>query len=496
MKLSHILKNITNVKITDCEIKNITLDSRKANQGTLFCAIKGHNIDARKFIPQTIENNVTAILADSDTTDYIELIDNTQVIYITNLNSKLSAIAGNFYSHPSKKTNLIGITGTNGKTTISQIISQWITILNHKAATMGTIGNGIYGNLTETANTTGSALDIQENLAEFNSLGANYTTMEVSSHGLVQNRVDDLDFDITVFTNLTQDHLDYHNTMEEYFDAKALLFTKFNSKYKIINSTDPYGQKLINKIEDKDSIICITKKDECTNCAGNYVCLNTVEYNNQGTIISFNSSFGNGTLQTKLIGPFNVSNLLQALAAMFALGFNKEDICHAANQLEPVVGRMEVFSKSNKPTIIIDYAHTHDALEKALEAARIHTLGELWCVFGCGGDRDTAKRPLMAQAAEQFADNVIITNDNPRTEDEDTILNDVLAGIKNKDNVKVIKDRYEAIEYSIKNARKTDIILVAGKGHEDYQIFGTEKVHYSDRESACKVLKISYKKGM
>lgn len=492
MKLSQILNGITNINFTDCEIKDITLDSRKATENFLFCAIKGHKIDAREFIDSTITNNVTAILADSETSeDSIELRNQVQIIYIHKLNAKLSKIADNFYKSPSLNTNVVGITGTNGKTTISQLIAQWVTLLEQKAATMGTIGNGIFGKLTEAENTTGSALDIQKNLASFVKQKAQVTTMEISSHGLVQNRIDALNFGACVFTNLTQDHLDYHKTMSEYFKAKALLFTKFKSKYNIINIDDSYGLELTNLIEDKSSIIAISKDKKCK-CKNfkNYICVNNIEYSNKGTSISFYSNFGDGTIETKLIGPFNVYNVLQSMATMLALGFNKEDIYHTAKDLSPVVGRMEIFKKTTKLSAIVDYAHTPDALEKALQAARIHTKANLWCIFGCGGDRDVTKRPIMAKIAEEFSDKPIITNDNPRTEDEKVIIKDMLEGINNKDNVEIIPDRFTAIEFAIKNAKKGDIILIAGKGHEDYQIIGTEKTHYSDRESVQTLLKI------
>ena len=493
MKLSNILNDITTINFQDCDIANITLDSRQATNGFLFCAINGHNIDARKFIDSTLENNVTAILADSDTTeDYVEIIQDTQIIYIHDLNSKLSKIADNFYQHPSTKTNIVGITGTNGKTTIAQLVGQWIDLLGFKSATMGTIGNGFYGNLVEAANTTGSAFDIQENIANYAEGNAKCVTMEVSSHGLVQGRIDAVKFDIAAFTNLSQDHLDYHNTMKEYFQAKASLFTDFDTKHKVINIDDEYGKKLVDLIEDKDTIIAIsTKNNYLSDKFKRFFYVKNVQYTNKGTLISFASDFGDFVIKTQLIGPFNVSNTLQALAIMFALGFNKEDILHSASKLTPVIGRMEIFKKGSKPTIIVDYAHTPDGLEKALQAARIHTAGNLWCIFGCGGDRDITKRPIMAQIAEKNADKLIITNDNPRTEDENKILADVEAGIKNKDSVKTIPDRFSAIKYALENATSKDLILVAGKGHEDYQIIGTEKIHYSDRESAMKLLGIN-----
>ncbi|MCP4355520.1 MAG: UDP-N-acetylmuramoyl-L-alanyl-D-glutamate--2,6-diaminopimelate ligase [Proteobacteria bacterium] len=489
MKLSSLLKDITNTKFTDCELNDITLDSREAKKGFLFCAVNGHKIDARKFIPQTIENKVAAIIADSNEADYSEIKDNTTIVYIKDLSHKLSKIADAFYQAPSKKTKIIGITGTNGKTTIAQITAQWATLLDEKSATMGTIGNGFYGDLLEAENTTGSPIEIQKNIAKFVEGNANLVSMEVSSHGLTQGRVDAIDFDIVAFTNLTQDHLDYHNTMEEYFQAKSILFSRFNAKHKVINVDDEYGMRLANSIEDKDSVIAVSSNyTDLENNFTNYVYLTDVEFINGGAEISFRSNFIDATIKSNLIGAFNVSNVLVSLGIMFASDFDVEKVVSVANKLQPVIGRMEVFTKENTPSIIIDYAHTPDALEKALQACRIHTKGELWSIFGCGGDRDVTKRPIMAKIAEDNADRVIVAHDNPRTEDPEIILKDVFEGFENRDSVKTILERAEAIKFAFENASHDDVILVTGKGHEDYQIFGTEKVHYSDRETAVKVL--------
>jgi UDP-N-acetylmuramoyl-L-alanyl-D-glutamate--2,6-diaminopimelate ligase len=493
MNLVNILNNVTNVAVQDCEIKNITLDSRQAKPGFLFCAINGYNVDARKFIPQAIEQGVSVILAGcDDENEYVELIDGVQVIHINNLYEKLSLIAGNFYNHPSKGLSLVGITGTNGKTTIAQIVAQWTYLLGRRSASMGTIGNGFYGEeISVSDNTTGSAFDVQKNLRHFRDNKANVVTMEVSSHGLVQGRVDAVDFDVAVFNNLTQDHLDYHKTMDSYFEAKTLLFTKLNPQYKIINIDDEYGRKLLDLIEDKSSIIAVsTKQVDLEEKFEKFIYVKSVQYSNKGTYISFKSNLAESVITTQLIGPFNVCNVLMGLAIMLAAGYNPQDVIHAANNLKPVVGRMEIFKKTGKASIIVDYAHTPDALEKAIQATLNHTLGQLWCIFGCGGDRDATKRPLMAQAAEKFADRVIITNDNPRTENSDKIIEDIKAGLSNPDKAIVIKNRFEAIEHASQNASSKDMILVAGKGHEDYQIIGTEKLHYSDRESAKTILNI------
>lgn len=493
MNLVNILQDVTNIAIQDCQIDEITLDSRQAKPGSLFCAINGYNVDARKFIPQAIEQKAAAILsACDDNNEHVEVVNGIQIIHINNLYEKLSLIAGNFYQHPSKRLSLVGITGTNGKTTIAQIVAQWTHLLGRKSASMGTIGNGMYGQeLTASENTTGSAFDIQKNLRNFYDNKANVVTMEVSSHGLTQFRANALDFDVAVFNNLTQDHLDYHKTMDAYFNAKALLFTKLNPKFKIINIDDEYGKKLIEMIEDKSSIVAVsTKQKDLEEHFEKFIYVKSVQYSNKGTYISFKSNIAESVITTQLIGPFNVCNVLMGLAIMLAAGYNAEDVFHAANSLKPVVGRMEIFKKASKAPIIVDYAHTPDALEKALQATLNHTVGQLWCIFGCGGDRDTTKRPLMAQAAEKIADKIIITNDNPRTENADNIIEDIKAGLSNPENAVVIKNRFEAIEYASKNASSKDMILVAGKGHEDYQVIGTEKLHYSDRESAKTILNI------
>lgn len=494
MNLVNILQDVTNIAIQDCQIQEITLDSRQAKPGYLFCAINGYNIDARKFIPQVIEQKASAILSACNDGDeeYVEVVDGIQIIHINNLYEKLSLIAGNFYQHPSKKLSLVGITGTNGKTTIAQIVAQWTHLLGRSSASMGTIGNGFYGQeLTASENTTGSAFDVQKNLKNFYDNKANVVTMEVSSHGLTQNRVNSLDFDIAIFNNLTQDHLDYHKTMDAYFDAKALLFTKLDPKFKIINIDDEYGQKLVEMIEDKSTIVAVsTKQTDLEDKFDKFIYVKSVQYSNKGTYISFKSNLAESVITTQLIGPFNVCNVLMGLAIMLAAGYNAEDVIHAANSLKPVVGRMEIFKKAGKAPIIVDYAHTPDALEKALIATLNHTAGQLWCIFGCGGDRDATKRPLMAKAAEKIADKIIITNDNPRTENAENIINDIKQGLSNQDKAVVITNRFEAIEYAYQNASSKDMILVAGKGHEDYQIIGTEKLHYSDRESAKTILNL------
>ena len=476
------LKDLIDIKgLPSCPIKDICLDSRKVANGTLFVALIGHSIDARCFIPQVLKQGVAAILSETEERENNlkwELKDNIPIIYIYDLAQKLSEITGHFYQHPTQQLSLVGITGTNGKTTIAQIIAQWLQLLGHTSAVMGTIGNGLYGKLQEANNTTGSALEVQQNLAQFVTEGAEYAVMEVSSHGLVQGRVEALEFSTAVFTNLSRDHLDYHRTMEEYAASKFRLFNELNVTSRIINSDDEYGQKWLEILPEAIAVSC----DKDFSSSHRYIKAVEISYHSDGATVVIESSWGHAVLNSALIGPFNVSNLLLALATMLSLGFPLDKVVESVKYLTGVCGRMEAFRDYEKPTVIVDYAHTPDALQKALEAARIHCAGKLWCVFGCGGDRDNGKRPLMAKVAENFADEIIVTDDNPRTEDPREIIKQVMQGFSDSNNVTVIHQREIALEYAIGHAEAKDVVLIAGKGHETYQIIGHEKLHFSDRE--------------
>lgn len=479
-------------------LNQMTLDSRQVGQGDLFVALKGHQVDGRQFIHNAIEQGAALVLAEADEGDEPELavefakfnlnLTACKVISVPNLASQLSALADAFYGEPSQKLTLVGITGTNGKTTTAQLFAQWHQLLGGKSAVMGTIGNGLYGQVQEAINTTGSAIEIQRNLAEFVAQGADFCAMEVSSHGLAQYRAEALDFDLAVFTNLSRDHLDYHHTMEEYAAAKFRLFNELSTKQQVINADDEIGRGWLAQLPEAVAVSidpnqALTQK--------RWVQAKNVAYTLQGATIEFHSSWGNGVLESRLIGAFNVSNLLTAFAGLLTLGYELTTLLATAKQLSAVCGRMECLVSENSPQkamVIVDYAHTPDALEKALQAARLHCDGKLWCVFGCGGDRDTGKRPLMASVAEQYADQVIVTDDNPRTEDPDVIFADIMQGFKQPENIQKIHIRQYAIEKAIEQAESQDVILIAGKGHEDYQIIGTKKYPFSDQEWAKRFL--------
>ncbi|QNS15254.1 UDP-N-acetylmuramoyl-L-alanyl-D-glutamate--2,6-diaminopimelate ligase [Mannheimia bovis] len=476
------------------ELNQMTLDSRQVQQGDLFIALKGHQVDGRKFIPNAIEKGAKIILAEAEE-DQVEVeldpqfakfnLDRTaccKVISVPQLPKLLSAIAGVFYDNPSQKLVLAGITGTNGKTTTAQLLAQWRNLLGGKSAVMGTIGNGLYGQVQEAVNTTGSAIEIQRNLASFVAQGADFCAMEVSSHGLAQFRAEALEFDLVMFTNLSRDHLDYHNTMEEYAEAKFRLFSELNTQAQVINADDEIGAEWLKQLPNAVAV----SVNPNFKTSHQFVKATAVKFTLQGATIQFASSWGNGELNSRLIGAFNVSNILTAFAGLLALGFDMNALVKTAPNLVGVAGRMECITAVNKPMVIVDYAHTPDALEKALEAARLHCEGELYCIFGCGGDRDAGKRPLMAEIAEKLADKIIATDDNPRTENNQNIMADIVKGFSKAQ--QIIHNREEAIKTAIEQANARDVILIAGKGHEDYQIIGTEKLHFSDQETAKQYL--------
>ncbi|MDC9580997.1 UDP-N-acetylmuramoyl-L-alanyl-D-glutamate--2,6-diaminopimelate ligase [Xenorhabdus sp. PR6a] len=477
------------VDTPELALREMTLDSRKAAAGDLFVAVQGHQTDGRKYIPQAIAQGVAAVIAEAKgkaDNGTMQKMHGVPVIYLIDLNHKLSKLAGEFYQHPGNKLKLVGVTGTNGKTTTTQLLAQWSQALGETSAVMGTVGNGLLGRVVPSENTTGSAVDIQLDLQQLTRQNATFAAMEVSSHGLVQGRVAALPFQAAVFTNLSRDHLDYHGDMENYQEAKWRLFSNHNVKQKIINADDAVGQKWLSRLPDAVAVSMENNLPE--NWPGRWLSASEVYYHDKGASIAFTSSWGNGTFNSPLMGAFNVSNLLLTVATLLSLEYPLEKLRSTVSCLKPVCGRMEVFSAAGHPTVVVDYAHTPDALEKALSAARLHCKGKLWCVFGCGGDRDKGKRPLMGGVAEQGADRVIVTDDNPRSEEPQTIVADILQGFIDPGQAIVIHGRAEAVTSAIMQAREDDVVLVAGKGHEDYQLVGHRRLDYSDRLTAACLL--------
>ncbi|CAH7161136.1 UDP-N-acetylmuramoyl-L-alanyl-D-glutamate--2, 6-diaminopimelate ligase [Vibrio chagasii] len=474
-------------ELASIAVEQLELDSRAIKDGDIFVAIVGHAVDGRRFIDKAVAQGAKAVIAqasDDKVHGLVEWLDAVPVIYVSELNVILSELAGRVYS--SQATKLIGVTGTNGKTTITQLIAQWLDLVGQRSAVMGTTGNGFLDNLKTAANTTGSAIEIQRTLSELAEENAVYTAMEISSHGLVQGRVKALNFEVGVFTNLSRDHLDYHGTMEEYALAKKSLFTQHNCKHAVINVDDEVGKAWTADLSNAVAVSLLPLSGYQQS-----VWASDVAYAETGIKLAFDGSWGQGQLSVPLIGQFNASNVLVAFATLLSLGIDKQTLIDTAPQLQPVIGRMELFQVPNKAKVVVDYAHTPDALEKALAALRVHCSGKLWAIFGCGGDRDTGKRPMMAVTAEQFADKIIISDDNPRSEDPALIVKDMLAGLSEPDAAFVEHDRFQAVKFALEKAGNNDIILLAGKGHEDYQVLNDKTIHYSDRESALQLLGIS-----
>ena len=489
--------------IKDFSLNHICIDSRMVNKNDVFVAIKGNVVDGKSFIPQALEAGAVTILIETN-----KKSDDLRINYIKHgkrnipqvkvfqLSKKLSSIADHFYHSPSKKLSVIGVTGTNGKTTVTQLIAQCVNLLNQKVALLGTIGNGIYNHLQPSNNTTASSVEIQTYLADFVKKHVKVVSMEISSHGLVMNRVKGVTFAATVFTNLSRDHLDYHKTIGKYAKSKWSLFTPNNKERQvesagkaIINYDDNYGKRWIEKLSQVTAVSCQPKSlSKLKNLNIPYVGVSMIEYHDKGAKIHMHSSWGDTIIHSRLLGEFNVSNLLLCIATLLTLDFPFFAVVNMASFLKPICGRMEVLHANNSPTFIVDYAHTPDALQKALQASRIHCKGALWVIFGCGGDRDVGKRPLMGEIAAQYADKIILTNDNPRTEDETKIIDDIQQGIINNSNVQIITDRVQAIKKALAEAKPNDVILIAGKGHEDYQIVGHTKHHYSDQETVKQLL--------
>ncbi|MEZ8825236.1 UDP-N-acetylmuramoyl-L-alanyl-D-glutamate--2,6-diaminopimelate ligase [Vibrio amylolyticus] len=478
--------SLSDSNVSSLAVTHLELDSRKISNADTFVAVKGQLVDGRKYIESAIEKGASSVIAQACSHHPHGSIEHSQavpIVYVNELDIYLSALAGRYY--PNKPHTVIGVTGTNGKTTITQLIAQWIGLLNQSAAVMGTTGNGFLDNLQPALNTTGSALEIQQTLNRLAVEGADYAALEISSHGLVQGRVKALPFSVGVFTNLSRDHLDYHGTMEEYGDAKKSLFTEHQCNSAVINMDDPVGAKWCEELPEAIGVSlkpCGKSK--------NSVYATSVDYSESGITLSFSGLYGDGTFTAPLIGEFNACNLLLALTTLLSLGFDKQSLLESAKNIAPVLGRMELFKADNRAKVVVDYAHTPDALEKALQALKVHCSGRLWAIFGCGGDRDVGKRPMMAKIAETHADKIILTDDNPRSESPTLIVDDMLAGLDFAEKAHVEHNRYQALCYALSQAAAEDIILLAGKGHEDYQVMAKETVHYSDRESAQTLLGI------
>ena len=471
-------------------------DSRKAVPGTVFAAYPGEARDGRSFIAQAVSQRVDGVLweADHHQWDPALAVPNAGVL---GLKTRIGEIAAHIYGEPSRALHMVGITGTNGKTSVAHWVAQAFSQLGRKAAVIGTVGNGFPGALTPALNTTPDAIELQRRLAHYRQQGATACAMEVSSHGLTQGRVNGTAFNVAVLTNLSRDHLDYHDDMDSYADAKARLFNWPGLAWVVLNVDDAFGQRL-ESAYDLSRASALRKsaspsgETHPVRVAGygfqrGAVVGEKLRLSQAGLHLAVQTDWGNAEFDAPLLGRFNAANLLAVLTTLLVSDVRLDDACRALAHITPPPGRMQTLGGEAHPLVVVDYAHTPDALEKVLATLReIVSGGRLICVFGCGGNRDKGKRPLMGQAAAKGADAVWITSDNPRNEDPRHIINDILAGTSEKPRVE--PDRARAIFEAIGGAHQGDVVLIAGKGHEDYQEIAGERLPFSDVTVAKKAL--------
>ncbi len=483
MKLRNLIESMSYIELVNCddptiEIDGISFNSKKTKHNDIFVCLTGEHVDGHEYAEDAVNNGAVACIAERRLN-----LDTPQII-VENTQEALAKVSAEFYGYSSSKLNVIGVTGTNGKTTVTHLIQKLYEAFDLHCVLIGTLGYKFTSSeqYHDSGHTTPQAPNLQRLMYYINDKCYDNVVMEVSSHSLAQHRVDNIDFKGAVFTNLTQDHLDFHITMENYFRAKAKLFENLvTGDFAVLNNDDPYSGRLKEVISPN-------------------VSLYTYGINTNADVKAENISFGNNgakftcivrgeEYKVKLLmnGMFSVYNVLAALTTALALEFDIEKSIKVLEQIQGVAGRFEIIV--NKPTVIVDYAHTPDGLENVLKAAREITPqgGNLICIFGCGGDRDTTKRPKMGRIAEKLADKVIVTSDNPRSENPQQIITDILAGFKSVNEVIVEPDRELAIKEAYKLANANDVVLVAGKGHEDYQIIGDTTIHFDDREKVREI---------
>lgn len=476
LKLKDLLENNAVTTIGETEISSITDDTRKVTEGSLFVCIKGGRFDGHDAAAEMLEKGAAAVICERDLGlgDKQIITENSRFLY--------GKVCAAWFGHPERKMKLLGVTGTNGKTTTTNVIKHILMTTGHKTGLIGTIQNEIGDEILHTENTTPMTYDFMALLAKMAEAGCEYVVMEVSSFGLVQNRIGSSWFRTAVFTNLTQDHLDYHKDMEDYFQAKKMLFDVCDAA--IINIDDEYGKRLYNEVECE-------KYSFSVKCSAD-IYADGIRMKSSGSSFWFCRGGKSNLVKTRIPGLFNVSNLTAAIAVCLRENIPTDDILKAIAEYNGVKGRCEVIPTGRDFTVICDYAHTPDAIENVLRSVKEYTDGRLICLFGCGGNRDAAKRPKMAKAAAAYADKLIVTSDNPRNEDPEAIISEILTGLEGTSTpYDVVVDRREAIYHALKIAQKGDIIVLAGKGHEDYQILGgMEHIHFDEREIVAEGLKL------
>ncbi|MCX5680577.1 MAG: UDP-N-acetylmuramoyl-L-alanyl-D-glutamate--2,6-diaminopimelate ligase [Candidatus Omnitrophica bacterium] len=462
----------------DIDITALSDDSRTVTRGSIFVALEGYAKDGRNFVNEAVSNGAVAIISDPG----LRVPEGVIKVSVSDVRTALAKIAKNFYGDPSAKLKVIGITGTNGKTTTTYLIEAIAKSAGAKAGVIGTINYRSNGDARPAKNTTPGSLELQKLLSEMVDDGVKYAAVEVSSHALDQGRVSGVGLDVGLFTNITSDHLDYHKTKAEYFKAKSKIFAHLkNSGVAVLNYDDEKVRSIKGSIKARVLTYGINE--------GSDVKALKIKLSSNSSSFEVSTPSGEFPIKTRLIGMHNVSNCLAAIAAMYALGVDRKSIAEGIGSIVSIPGRLESVEMGQSFKVLVDYAHTEDALNNVLSILKSICEGKVWTVFGCGGDRDKSKRPLMGLSACKFSDRVIVTSDNPRSEEPLDIIRDIKSGINGKfSNYDIVPDRREAIRKAVSSATKGDIILIAGKGHEDYQIIKDGVIHFDDREVAAEIL--------
>lgn len=472
----------------DQPLQGLALDSREIQPGFLFLAVHGHDHHGLQHLADARRRGAIAVAYDPEgAVQYLPGLHGLPAFAVRELARQAGPIAARFYAEPSAAQSVIAVTGTNGKTSVSLLSAQTLTQLGKPCGLLGTLGYGVYGDLQTGRHTTPDAVSVQAWLARFRDARVRHVSLEASSHALDQGRLNGVHFRTAVFTNLTRDHLDYHGDMQAYGAAKRRLFEMPGLRHAVINLDDAFGRELAAGLSPDVALIGYSLESRRA-ARGQTLQAAQLQLNAGGTRFDVAGASGSGQVSSRLLGRFNAQNLLAVLGVLLSEDLPFAQALAALHQARTVPGRMECFGGGRQPLVVVDYAHTPDALEKALIAARAHCTGQLWCVFGCGGERDRGKRPQMGALAEKLADHVIVTDDNPRHEDGDAIVAEILDGVTQRRRVSVQRDRARALAEALQAARAGDVVLLAGKGHEQYQIVGDRYLDYSDRDTVRQLL--------
>jgi UDP-N-acetylmuramoyl-L-alanyl-D-glutamate--2,6-diaminopimelate ligase len=488
INLAGLVKGIVATRVPDLSVTDVTLDSRAVTPGALFLACRGRARHGLEFLDAALAAGVQAVLWESGPGIFAPRVPGSVfTVAVPELSRHVGMIADRFFGSPSAALAVAGITGTNGKTTTAFLLAQALEACGEPSAYSGTLGFGRTRALRGATHTTPDCVSVHRQLADARGMGLKNVAMEVSSHALDQRRVDAVRFRTAIFTNLTRDHLDYHPTMDAYGAAKARLIATPGLEHRVINVSDAFGRELAARSGDSGTLVAVATEPTAMR-AERYVVARHVRAMPRGLDLDVETHLGAINLHAPLVGRFNAENILLTLAALIARGIALEKSARALANVCAPSGRMETFHRQGRAVAVVDYAHSPDALAKALAALREHCTGRLWCVFGCGGDRDPGKRPLMAAVVERLADVAIVTDDNPRGEDGELIVEDILGGFADRARARVIRDRAQAIRAALGEAQPADVVLIAGKGHEDYQIYGSERRAFSDRAVVLEAL--------